>query len=143
MLDQPVTLSVVSHRQNALVNELLRDLARQVPGAMTIVLTENVRDGQPLDTVAGAHRVELIVNRQAKGFGANHNAAFHRTTAPVFVVLNPDIRLQQDPFAALSARLNDAQTAAVGPLVRSPQGRLEDSARKFPTALSLLKKAFS
>lgn len=133
-------VSVVSHCQNSLVNRLLQDLARQCGSDLAIIVTENVRDPVPLEFPAGA-RIELVANASPKGFGANHNAAFCRSTAPVFVVLNPDIRLEQNPFLSLGARLRDARTAAAGPLVRSPQGGVEDSARRFPTALSLLRKA--
>lgn len=137
-----VTVSVVSHAQNSLVNQLLQDLAQRCAGKLTIIVTENVADPVPLRIPAG-QAVEQIANRTAKGFGANHNAAFRRSTSPVFVILNPDIRLEQDPFPSLSARLRDEQVAAAGPLVRSPQGASEDSARKFPTLFSLVKKVFS
>jgi GT2 family glycosyltransferase len=135
------TLSIVSHAQNSLVNQLLRDLAAHGRAGAPIVVTENVPDAVALDVPAGL-RVERIRNDAPKGFGANHNVAFRRCTTSVFVVLNPDIRLAGDPFAALAARVLEGQVGAAGPLVRSPQGTIEDSARRFPTALGLMKKAF-
>jgi len=135
-----VTLSIVSHAQNSLVNQLLSDLAASAAADLPIVLTENVPDITALDVPARL-RVERVRNDAPKGFGANHNAAFRRCATPVFVVLNPDIRLERDPFHALAARVTQAGIAAAGPLVRSPLGAVEDSARKFPTALGLVKKA--
>jgi len=139
MSDQAITLSIVSHRQNALVNLLLEDLQRHCRTPLRIVLTQNVPDDIALPRDAG----EIIVNSSPKGFGANHNAAFRRCTTEVFCVLNPDIRLAADPFPALRAALSQSQVAAAGPLVVDAEGKPEDSARRFPTFSSLLKKAFA
>jgi GT2 family glycosyltransferase len=84
----------------------------------------------------------VISNTRVKGFGANHNAAFARCDSPYFCVCNPDIRLPADPFPALLESLAQRRAGAAGPLVRSPDGSAEDSARKFPTPGSLLKKLF-
>ena len=139
MSDPAITLSIVSHRQNALVNLLLEDLERHCRTPLRIILTQNVPDEVALPRDAG----EIIVNSSPKGFGANHNAAFRRCTTEIFCVLNPDIRLGADPFPALRAALSQSQVAAVGPLVVDAEGRPEDSARRFPTFSSLLKKALA
>jgi GT2 family glycosyltransferase len=131
-----ITLSIVSHRQNALVNQLLEDLHRHCRTSYRLVLTQNVPDSVGLSAAGG----EIIANTSPKGFGANHNAAFRRCTTEVFCILNPDIRLASDPFPALQAALARPQVAAVGPLVLDAEGKPEDSARRFPTLLSLVKK---
>lgn len=135
-----ITLSVVSHRQNALVNELLEDIARVCADRVAIIVTENVSDHVPIATTLP---VERIVNHRIKGFGANHNTAFRRCTTPYFCVVNPDIRLPANPFPPLVESLHDPQVAAVGPLVRNAGGGVEDSARRFPTVGSLVRKAFA
>jgi GT2 family glycosyltransferase len=140
MAQRDVTLSVVSHGQNALVNQLLEDVRRVCSDRVALVVTENVRDEVQISTPPPFER---IVNERIKGFGANHNAAFTRCRTPYFCVCNPDIRLATDPFPALLNVLGDKAAGAAGPLVRDPTGRIEDSARRFPTALSLLKKLFA
>jgi GT2 family glycosyltransferase len=141
-LQPRITLSVVSHRQNALVNALLEDVRRVCGDRVALVLTENVRDEVPLETARLGCPVETLVNDAVKGFGANHNAAFAHCGTPYFCVCNPDVRLPADPFAPLVETLADSSAGVAGPLVRSPEGSIEDSARRFPTAWSLLKKAF-
>jgi hypothetical protein len=133
---------VVSHRQNALLNQLLEDIARVCADRVVLVLTENVPDSVALSTQALSCPVERIANPAVKGFGANHNAAFARCTTPYFCVANPDIRLPEDPFPALLQSLADPRAAVAGPLVRSPAGQIEDSARRFPTPGVLLRKLF-
>jgi GT2 family glycosyltransferase len=140
MVRRKITVSVVSHAQNGLVNRLLADLARYCPESMEVILTENIPDAVPLAPPGGPHEFAVLVNDQPKGFGANHNAAFGRSSAELFFVVNPDIRLPENPFPALAARLESGAAAAVGPMVRDASGRPEDSARRFPTPLRLLRK---
>lgn len=116
-----------------LVGELLA-----FPEVSQIILTLNVPESVALPDDA---RVTLIVNAQPKGFGANHNAAFACCTQTFFCPLNPDIEFDRNPFPALSAALGDKRVALVAPLVRSPDGNIEDSMRHFPTPGSLLMKA--
>ena len=141
MSERNITLSVVSHRQNALVNQLLEDIQRHCAGRVALVLTENIPDPTPLATSALSCPVERIANDKVKGFGANHNAAFKRCRTPYFCVANPDIRLPSDPFPSLIANFADKTVAVAGPLVRNPAGGIEDSARRFPTLGILLSKA--
>ena len=132
---------MVSHRQNALVNELLRDLERCCANEISVVLTQNVPDEVPL--AAARLKVQLIANEKPRGFGANHNAAFARCATPFFCVANPDIRLASNPFPALLQALARERVGVTGPLVRSPAGAIEDSARRFPTMASLVRKLFA
>jgi len=135
-----IALSVVSHAQNWLVNQLLVDLAQFHPAGLSIVVTQNVPDP---DRLAARHGAEVIVNERPRGFGANHNAAFRRCDAPYFCVVNPDIRLNMDPFPALVQALQSVRGAVAGPRVCDPDGRTDDSARRFPTAARLMGKLFS
>lgn len=133
-----ITLSVVSHTQNWLVSALLTDLAQLREIELAIVVTQNVPDRDALTAPPGA---EVVVNKQPKGFGANHNAAFQRCRTPYFCVVNPDVRLNMDPFPVLLSALEAQGNAGVaGPQVCDPDGHTEDSARRFPTVLRLLRK---
>lgn len=142
MPERDITLSVVSHGQNALVNQLLADMGRRCADRVALVLTENLPEPTALAVSALTCPVLRIANDRIKGFGANHNAAFKHCRTPWFCVVNPDIRLPADPFPALVAALEAMHAAVAGPLVRNPEGGAEDSARRFPTATSLLKKSF-
>lgn len=136
-------ISIVSHGQNHLVNPLLLDLA--VLGLpMQVVLTHNVFDPTPLSPQALASpqlHITQLHNRQPMGFGANHNQAFGHCTSHTFVVCNPDIRLQGNPFASLHQALEDPSIGVAAPLVLAPNGQPDDSAREFPTLASLVRKA--
>ncbi len=139
MRSSDITVSIVSHRQNALTNQLLQDVDRHCAAVVSVVLTENVPDGIALGSAA-RRPVEVIRNAHAQGFGANHNAAFARCRTPYFCVANPDLRLAADPLAPLLDTLERLDAAVAGPLVRTPAGAIEDSARRYPTANGLFRK---
>lgn len=78
-------------------------------------------------------RIQLIYNDEPLGFGANHNAAFQHGKSPYFCVLNPDIELKLNPFAALLADLQEDGVGLCAPLVTDENSVVEDSARRFLT----------
>jgi GT2 family glycosyltransferase len=137
-----ITLSIVSHRHNGMIGQLLGDIGRHCDGKIRVIVTENVPDSVPISTGNLSFPIEKIVNAGPKGFGANHNAAFTRCHTPLFCVVNPDVRFESDPLPSLSKTLEDKRVGVVGPLVRNSNGTLEDSARVFPTRTSLLLRAF-
>jgi len=131
-------LSLVSHRQAHLANQMLDDL-RKCQAPDRLVLTCNQHEDVPLTPLPpGSLRID---NPAAKGFASNHNQAFAHCREEFFCVANPDIRLPHDPFPGLLARMSDPKVGLVAPVVLNPDGAVEDSARRFPTLGSLLRKA--
>jgi GT2 family glycosyltransferase len=125
------------------VNSLLGDLERLRPAGLSVLVTENVPDPVPLVLEGLHYPVGVLANAAPKGFGANHNAAFAHCATPAYCVVNPDIRLETDPFPRLCEALSSGKdVGVVGPLVRNPAGAVEDSARRFPTIASLARKLF-
>lgn len=118
---------------------LLNDLLA-CPEIHKILLTRNIPDAH--DASISQERVVSIENSRPKGFGANHNAAFRYSQSPFFAVVNPDIRLDGNPFPELLASLADARVALSAPAVINPAGGIEDSAREFPSMSDLVRKAF-
>ena len=136
-----ITLSIVSHGQAALANQLLGDLRQLSRADLRIVLTLNVPETVPEAAAAFGTSLQVISNAARLGFGANHNQAFAAAQGDYFCVMNPDIRLPADPFPALLAELADPRVALAAPCIVDVQGAVEDSARRFPTLRSLAAKA--
>jgi N-acetylglucosaminyl-diphospho-decaprenol L-rhamnosyltransferase len=132
-----LTLSVVSHNQGALIKLLLDDLAKLPQKNFDVLITlnlpedESVFQGYPFP-------LRVIRNDAQKGFGANHNAAFRQSSSQWFAIVNPDIRIKSLDLNALISPFQNEIVAAVAPLVISSEGKVEDSARRFPTLLLLL-----
>lgn len=133
-----VTASIVSHGHGQMVAGLAEDLLA-CPEVSRIVITQNIAEHveYPSDS-------RLLVRRNAdpRGYGANHNAALADAKTPFLCVLNPDIRLQVNPFPALLRAFDDKSLALIAPMIIGPDGATEDSARRFPTVFSLAAKAF-
>lgn len=136
-----ISISIVSHNQGALIADLLSDLGMYCATPFEVILTINVPEVLPFETKAFDFPVRIVTNTVPKGFGANHNAAFKLAKADYFCVLNPDIRMVEDPFPCLISQLVNSRIGVAAPLIVSPSGQPEDSARKFPTPVSILKKA--
>jgi len=132
---------VVSHGQGELVGALLPDLAARAASEIEVLLTLNIPEVLPFDVARLPFPVRILRNAAPKGFGANHNAAFRVSSGEYFCVLNPDIRLSGDPFPALLECLRDPLAGVAAPLIVGTDGAVEDSARRFPTPWTILKKA--
>jgi len=136
-----ISVSIVSHHQGDLVSGALADLARfagSVP--IEVILTRNVPEGLPFALAELPFPVKVVENDSPKGFGANHNAAFRLAMGEWFCVMNPDIRMPENPFPLMLAALEQYKAAVIAPAVISPSGQVEDSVRRFPTPLSLAGK---
>jgi len=132
-----VTASIVSHGHGSMVTELATDLLA-CPDIAQIIITQNI----PEETLyPNDGKITVLRSKAPRGYGANQNAAFAQVSTPFFCVLNPDIRLEGNPFPALLDALLDVRVAASAPVITGPDGKAEDSARKFPTLTSLLLKA--
>ncbi len=133
-----ITISVVSHGQMALVRPLLEQLQRislSVP--LDVIATCNLPEQHPVIEQTDRFRVTWIDNEKPKGFAENHNFAFRYCETPFYCVLNPDIRLEERTLLALKDVVS-RRAGVAGPRVCSPQGSLEDSARRVPTLSRLL-----
>ena len=132
-----IAVSIVSHLHGHLVVDLLRDLAALRRDDLRVILTLNAPEEAPADQ---GIPVEIIRNATRMGFGANHNQALKHSLEEFYCILNPDVRLPQDPFPALLEALQPQEAALAAPFVQSPLGLVENNARRFPTVSSLAAK---
>ncbi len=136
-----ITVSVVSHGQASLVSALLTDLVHCAE-VETIIITYNVPEERVAAPPSLENRITHLFNPSPHGFGANHNGAFRRCETAYFCVLNPDIRLPENPFFDLLRCLKETDAVFVAPTIVNPRGEIEDSARLYPTPFALLQRAF-
>lgn len=117
---RPVTISIVSHGQLTLIKPLLGQIDRYCRTLVDrVVLTINVPEP---DVLAGSNwgfPLERVVNPVPLGFGANHNQAFVRCRSPWFLVLNPDVRLEDDAIGTLIAAARP-RAGVLAPRVHEP-----------------------
>ncbi len=141
----PVTLSlsIVSHGQGLLVSNLLSDLRCSEWHAgisFEVILTLNVSEDEEWLEGPFPFPISVIRNEHPKGFGANHNAAFRNASGHLFAVVNPDVRLASFRAVDMINAVERDRVGVCGPLVKAPDGTVEDSARRFPTFALLVQR---
>lgn len=136
------SLSIVSHGHRDLIMALLADLARIGRHDIEVILTWNLQqENNVIKPGTFSFPILSVVNDSPQGFAANHNAAFRQSGGEHFVLLNPDIRLLEDPFTVLLSILDAKRDVICAPTILNTFNEVEDSARFFPSPLGLVKKA--
>jgi N-acetylglucosaminyl-diphospho-decaprenol L-rhamnosyltransferase len=129
-----LSVSIVNTGSRELLLACLATLTRE---AAEIVVLDNASE----DGSAGAVRerfpeVRVIAQEFRAGFGANHNTVIRATEGRYVYVLNEDTTSDDWAFERLVAYLDaNPRVAALGPRLVYPNGRLQDSAWRFPTPL--------
>jgi N-acetylglucosaminyl-diphospho-decaprenol L-rhamnosyltransferase len=115
----------------------LRTLADS--GAGEIVVVDAGSSDGSLEAVAEAFPQVRRLGLPNVGFGAAANAGVALTSAPVVVLANADTTFTNGSVAALGSYFDQhPDVGAAGPVVRFPDGRLQLSARAFPSVRQAL-----
>lgn len=137
---QSITVSIVSHGQQALILPLLEQLERLCQNTIAkVVVTMNLPEHEPWMDREFCIPIERITNEHPRGFGANHNAAFERCDTEWFLVLNPDIRLDMDVLAALLAHAH-ADSGMLAPRIMEPGKTTPEPHRAMLTPREILQR---
>jgi len=143
-----IHISIVSHHQFDLVQDLLFDLEKQkYADRILVTITINISEKISTNFENLSFPVDMIYNTHSKGFSENHNAAFNQLAIAkerlFFLVINPDVRLYENVITpliyVLEAKGNVGLTA---PMVYGVDKKLEDSARELPTPARIIAKMF-
>lgn len=126
-----------------MIRHLLADLRRTLNCTYEILLTENVPEDLSFLNEFSDLNLIILRNACAKGFGANHNAAFKASLGQTFIIVNPDIRLPAFDFAGFVNKRGAVGAAALSAVIKNSEGGLEDSARRHPTFVSLFLRFFT
>jgi N-acetylglucosaminyl-diphospho-decaprenol L-rhamnosyltransferase len=140
-LDEDLTISIISHGHREHLVKLLEDLNNLTLVRMKVIVTLNIPETEPEASDYPGLKLVLIHNDRPKGFGANHNEAFLHCTSDWFVVLNPDLRVEVDPFTPmLRAAHQHRRVGIISPTVLNPSGTVEDHVRRNLTPASLWRR---
>lgn len=120
-------------------------------GVTTLILIDNSADAGPLQAVfAQAPRyavfddVQFFSRHGNIGYGAGHNKALHNHQADYYLVLNPDIELQEQALLqALSFMQNHGDAGLLAPAVFDGNDRQQYLCRRYPTVFDLLLRGFA
>ena len=134
-----VDVSIVSHGHSDLVSQLLRDLTL-FKEVNRILVTVNIPEKPILVPKEIIKKTDIIFNKVAKGFGENHNEALRSSRAKYLCILNPDIQFEVNPFPIIFKNFH-SETSICGIKILDLDGKIQDSARAFPTISEILKRS--
>jgi N-acetylglucosaminyl-diphospho-decaprenol L-rhamnosyltransferase len=138
-----VDIVIVNWNSRSLLRECLADLDQStIAERLGVIIIDNAStDGSADGLVAHRVRLDLVLNSENRGFAAACNQGAARGRAPFVLFLNPDVRVDPDTVAGAARHLDDPVNCAVGILgvqLLDPEGRVQASCARAPTAASLL-----
>jgi N-acetylglucosaminyl-diphospho-decaprenol L-rhamnosyltransferase len=129
-----LSVSIVNTNSRELLLECLETLPRDA--AEIVVLDNASEDGSAEAVRERFPNVRVIAQEFRAGFGANHNTVIRATEGRYVYVLNEDTTSDDWAFDRIVGYLDaNPRVAALGPRLVYPNGRLQDSAWRFPTPL--------
>jgi GT2 family glycosyltransferase len=133
-----VSAVIVNYRSYPELDACLAALG--AAGVSDAVVVDHATDGAALGAVRARHgAVTFVPVADNPGFGAGMNRGVARAAGRFLLLLNPDTRVAADTPSRLAEWLSThPRCAVVGPQVRTTDGRLEASARRFPSWSTVL-----
>jgi GT2 family glycosyltransferase len=133
MSDGRVSVVILNHNGGEDIVECLRTVVREAPEAVVVV--DNASTDGSDDRVAAAFPdVRLVRNERNLGFATAANEGVRATSTPYVFLVNQDATLHAGSLAALEGALDaHPRAAAVGALVRNPDGTVQPTKRRFPS----------
>jgi GT2 family glycosyltransferase len=128
--------------------ELTLECLDSLPGSIdhgvrcqVIVVDNGSQDGSA-EALARREGIELIANRENRGYAAAVNQAYERAVGEYVLLLNSDIRFEPGSLSVLHSFLvGDADVTGVGPLYLNPDGTPQGHHYRFPTFAMTLASA--
>jgi N-acetylglucosaminyl-diphospho-decaprenol L-rhamnosyltransferase len=131
-----LSVSIVNTNSRELLLACLESLKGGQTPVELVVLDNASEDGSADAVRERSPDVHVIAQPFRAGFGANHNTVIRATEGRYVYVLNEDTTANDWAFDRIVAYLDaHPRVAALGPRLVYPDGRLQDSAWRFPTPL--------
>jgi len=128
-----VSVLIVGYHAYGEMDRCLTSLALHEPDAEVIVVDHDADTGRGRALVAAHPRVKYVARQGNPGFGAGVNDGARLATAPMFLLLNPDVELHAPVVRPLVECLErHDHVAIVGGRIREADGTIQASARRFP-----------
>ncbi len=135
-----ITVSIVNWNTRDELRECLLTVLEQTGTEREAIVVDNASSDGSAEMLRAEFegRVGIIRNAENRGFGAAHNQAIAVSSGRYVLLLNPDCRLLGSDVLARIVSFMDQNPdiGILGPKVLYPDGRLQFSARRFPTILA-------
>lgn len=138
-VDRTLALVLITHDTKEHTLALIASLARDpsFPSWEIVLVDNDSRDATSEEVAARYPSIRRIYNSPQRGFAGALNQGVRATIAPFIVTINPDALSPAGALDELLAVLSsDQRIAAVGPLVRFPDGTVQRHGMYHPRPLT-------
>ncbi|MGX1163216.1 exopolysaccharide biosynthesis WecB/TagA/CpsF family protein [Arthrobacter sp. SLBN-100] len=130
-----VAVLIVTYNSQDTLPLLVADLRRETgEQSIRVIVADNSPSTTTVDALSGQHDVDIFRTGGNLGYAAGINLAMRRAgSVDAFLVLNPDIRMEQGCVARMRTRMQQSGAGVVVPLLRDDDGSVYPSLRREPT----------
>lgn len=127
-----VAIIIVAYGHAAHIGATLAAIARlQQPNVATLVVENG--DGASAAAARGFVGVQVLEPGRNMGFAGGCNFAVAQTSAPIIVLVNPDLEPQSDFLQRITAPLSANDVGVVGAKLVYPNGKIQHAGGYLPT----------
>ncbi|MFY1615780.1 glycosyltransferase family 2 protein [Micromonospora sp. WMMD736] len=123
-----LSVLLISWNTREQTRQCLESLAATAPADLDyeVVAVDNASSDGSADMLADQPRVRLIRNSHNTGFAAAVNQAYRRSTGPLVLLLNSDVRFHPGALTRMIEHLRERpEVAGVSPLYLNPDGTFQ------------------
>ena len=131
----PLSVITVTHNHGTYIQQALEAVIPQIEllGGEIIVI-DNCSDDDSAKIAGNYPQVKLHLNPKRQGFSANNNQGMALAQGRYLLLLNPDTEVLPNALQTLLTFMdNHPQVGLCGAQLLFPDGRIQPSARRFPT----------
>ncbi len=136
-----ITLSVVSHGQIDLVQQLLSSIDKYLiceKHEINLIVTQNFPEYNDLISKLS---ITIKTNLNQRGFGANHNSIFESENPDIFIIINPDIKLiEKLDLDQIITKVKSNRISITSPIIVDKNSNVDDYKRSNLTPINLIKR---
>ena len=111
---------------------------------MKIVLVDNSQN-KSIENLAKELKIDYFATEGNIGFGKAHNKAIqlYQNQAKYYLVLNPDVEIEEDTLQGLATFLDDNPSVVLtSSLVENPDGSIQRVHKRLPGFLTIFARRF-
>jgi N-acetylglucosaminyl-diphospho-decaprenol L-rhamnosyltransferase len=130
---------IVNYNAGECIRRCIDSILADAPdGGVEVIVVDNASSDGSVEGLRERGDITLVENGRNVGYAGGCNAGARLASGEFIMFLNPDIEIMPDVLETLIGFLRDTPGAgAAAPLLESPDGRVQESYRRFPTILSI------
>ena len=125
-----LTISIVTHNQLKIMSNLLRNIFEKTD--FHLIITINISEDEAILSNYPSDRFSVVRNQKPLGFTTNHNNAFKLCKTEYFLILNPDVKIENNLINNILSEMIKNNLSVLSPIAKSNNGEVMDNGRRYP-----------